>query len=99
MAALLDPNCSEKGEKDTSEILTLLKLGGVEPPVAAEVLRRALTVNIQELPAMHGLAFDLIGIIIRLSKTDQKAMGAAEKSWVTEVEEGTLSPQELRLRR
>jgi len=96
MAALLDRHFSEKGEKDAREILALLKLESVDPVVAAEVLHRASTVDIQELPAMIGEAFDLIGNIIRLSKADQKLIGAAKKSWVTELQLRAPQAQDLR---
>ena len=96
MAALLDRHFSEKGQKDAREILALLKLDGVDPVVAAEVLHRSSTVSIQNLPAMIGEAFDLIGNIIRLTKADQKLMGAAKKSWVNELTQRAVRPQELR---
>jgi uncharacterized membrane protein len=96
MAALLDRHFSEKGQKDAREILALLKLNGVDPAVAAEVLHRASTVDIQELPTMIGQAFDLIGTIVRLSKADQKLMAAAKKSWVTELERRASQPQTAR---
>jgi len=86
MAALLDRHFSEKGQKDAREILALLELDGVDTAVAAEVLDRASTVDIQELPAMIGEAFDLIGNVIKLSKTDQKLLATAKKSWVTELQ-------------
>jgi hypothetical protein len=93
MAALLDRHFSEKGQKDAREILALLKLEGVDPAVAAEVLDRASTVTIDELPAMIGEAFDLIAKIIKLSKADQKLMGAAKKSWVNELLRRGAQPQ------
>jgi hypothetical protein len=96
MAALLDRHFSEKGQKDAREILALLKLDGVDPVVAAEVLHRSSTVSIQNLPAMIGEAFDLIGGIIRLTKADQKLMGAAKKLWVNELTQRAVRPQELR---
>lgn len=96
MAALLDRHFSEKGQKDAREILALLKLNDVDPAVAAEVLHRASTVDIQELPTMIGQAFDLIGTIVRLSKADQKLMAAAKKSWVTELERRASQPQTAR---
>ncbi|CAN5124896.1 hypothetical protein BH09ACT6_BH09ACT6_15370 [soil metagenome] len=85
MAALLDRHFSEKGQKDAREILALLKLDGVDPAVAAEVLDRASTVDTHELSAMIGEAFDLIGTIIKLSKADHKLLAAAKKSWVSEL--------------
>ena len=96
MAALLDRHFSEKGQKDAREILALLKLEGVDPAVAAEVLDRASTVDIQELPAMIGGTFDLIGNIIRLTKADQKLIAAARKSWVSELTQRAVRPQQLR---
>ena len=72
---------------------TLLKLEGVDPAVAAEVLDRASTVSIEDLPTMIGQAFDLIGNIIKLSKTDQKLLAAAKKSWLQELELQALRPQ------
>ena len=96
MAALLDRHFSEKGQKDAREILALLKLEGVDPVVAAEVLDRASTLDIEELPAMIGEAFDLIGNIIKLPKTDQKLLAAARKSWVSELTQRAVHPQELR---
>ena len=96
MAALLDRHFSEKGQKDAREILALLKLDGVDSVVAAEVLHRSSTVSIQNLPAMIGEAFDLIGNIIRLTKADQKLMGAAKKLWVNELTRRAVRPQELR---
>jgi len=86
MAALLDRHFSEKGQKDAREILALLKLDGVDPAIAAEVLERASTIDIEQLPALIGGAFDLIGIIIKLSKADQKLLAAAKKSWVAELQ-------------
>lgn len=86
MAALLDRHFSEKGQKDAREILALLKLEGVDPALAAEVLDRASTVGIEDLPAMIGEAFDLVGNIIKLSKADQKLITAVKKSWVTELQ-------------
>ena len=96
MAALLDRHFSEKGQKDAREILALLKLEGVDPAVAAEVLHRASTVSIDELPAMIGEAFDLVVNILKLSKADQKFIAAAKKSWVTELGHRAVRPQELR---
>lgn len=86
MAALLDRHFSEKGQKDAREILALLKLEGVDPALAAEVLDHASTVGIEDLPAMIGEAFDLVGNIIKLSKADQKLITAVKKSWVTELQ-------------
>lgn len=96
MAALLDRHFSEKGEKDAREILALLKLDGVDLVVAAEVLDRASTVDIQELPTMIGEAFDLIGNILKLSKADQKLLTAAKKSWVTELQRRDAQAQTAR---
>ena len=96
MAALLDRHFSEKGQKDAREILALLKLEGVDPVVAAEVLHRASTVSIQNLPTMIGDAFDLIGNIIRLTKAEQKLVAAARKSWVSALTQRAVRPQELR---
>lgn len=98
MAALLDRHFSEKGQKDAREILALLKLQGVDPAIAAEVLDRASTVGVEDLPAMIGGAFDLIGNIIKLSKADQKLLTAAKKSWVNELEQRALPSQENRPR-
>ena len=98
MAALLDRHFSEKGQKDAREILALLKLEGVNPALAAEVLDRASTVSVEELPAMIGEAFDLIGTIIRLSKADQKLLALAKKSWVKELEMRGSQPQIARPR-
>lgn len=61
MAALLDRDFSEKSQEDAREIVALLKLEGVDPAVAAEVLDHASTVDIQELPAVIGESFDLMG--------------------------------------
>jgi len=93
MAALLDRHFSEKGQKDAREILALLKLEGVNPAVAAEVLDRASTIGIQQLPAMIGEAFDLIRKIIPLKKADQRLLAAAKKSWVAELERRGTQPQ------
>jgi hypothetical protein len=98
MAALLDRHFSEKGQKDAREILALLKLDDVDPSVAAEVLHRASTVDIQELPSLIGEAFDLIGNIIRLSKADQKLVVAAKKSWLNELRLRAPQTQDLRPR-
>lgn len=98
MAALLDRHFSEKGQKDAREILALLKLEGVEPALAAEILHRASTVSIQELPSMIGNAFDLIGTIVKLSKADQKLMTAAKKSWVSELHRRSAQSQTERPR-
>ena len=96
MAALLDRHFSDKGQKDAREILALLKLEGVDPALAAEVLDRASTVDIQELPAMIGDAFDLIGKIVTLPKIDQHLLAAARKSWVAELKLRSVPPQKLR---
>ena len=96
MAALLDRHFSEKGQKDAREILTLVKLEGVDPTLAAEVLDRASTVGIEDLPAMIGDAFDLIGKIINLSKAEQKLIAAAKKSWVAELQRRGAQPQTTR---
>ncbi len=98
MAALLDRHFSEKGQKDAREILALLKLDGVDAAVAAEVLDRASTVDIQELPDMIGEAFDLIGNVIKLSKTDQRLLSAVKKSWVTELQRRGAQRQTARPR-
>lgn len=96
MAALLDRHFSEKGQKDAREILALLKLDGVDPVIAAEVLDRASAVDTQELPAMIGEAFDLIGTIVKLSKADQKLIAAVKKSWVSELQRRGAKPQTAR---
>jgi len=96
MAALLDRHFSEKGQKDAREILALLKLDGIDPAIAAKVLDRASTVDIQELPAMIAGAFDLIGKIVKLSKADQKLLAAAKKSWVAELQRRGAQPQTAR---
>ena len=98
MAALLDRHFSEKGQKDAREILALLKLEDVDPTVAAEILQRASTVSIEDLPAMIGEAFDLIRTIIPLSKIDQKLIAATKKSWIAELQQHGLRPQEQRPR-
>jgi hypothetical protein len=98
MAALLDRHFSEKGQKDAREILALLKVEGVDPAVAAEILHRASTVDVGELPALIGEAFDLIGKIVKLSKAEQKLVAAAKKSWLTELQARALPSQNLRPR-
>ena len=98
MAALLDRHYSEKGQKDAREILALLKLEGVDPVIAAEVLDRASTLDILNLPTMIGEAFDLIGAILPLSKADQKIVAAAKKSWVAELQRRGVGPQQSRPR-
>ena len=50
MAALLDRHFSEKGQKDAREILALLKLEGVNPTLAAEILHRASAVSKLQSP-------------------------------------------------
>ena len=94
MAALLDRHFSEKGQKDAREILALLKLGDVDPTVAAEILQRASTISIEDLPAMIGKAFDLIRTIIPLSKVEQKLIAATRKSWIDELQKHGLRSQE-----
>ena len=98
MAALLDRYFSEKGQKDAREILALLKLDGIDPAVAAEVLDRASTVDIGDLPALIGEAFDLIGNIITLSKADQKLVATTRKSWMNELQARATPAQDLRPR-
>jgi hypothetical protein len=98
MAALLDRHYSEKGQKDAREILALLKLEGVDPVIAAEVLDRASTLDILNLPTMIGEAFDLIGAILPLSKADQKIVAEAKKSWVAELQLRGVGPQQSRPR-
>jgi hypothetical protein len=98
MAALLDRHSSEKGQKDAREILALLKLEGVDPVIAAEVLDRASTLDIENLPTMIGEAFDLIGAILPLSKADKKLVAAAKKSWVAELQLRGVGPQQSRPR-
>ena len=98
MAALLDRHFSEKGQKDAREILALLKLEGVDSAVAAEILQRASSVSIEDLPAMIGEAFDLIRTIIPLSKIDQKLIAATKKAWVGELQLRGSGSQEQRPR-
>ena len=98
MAALLDRHFSEKGQKDAREILALLKLDGIDPAVAAEVLDRASAVDIGDLPALIGEAFDLIGNIITLSKADQKLVATTRKSWMNELQARATPAQDLRPR-
>jgi hypothetical protein len=98
MAALLDRHFSEKGQKDAREILALLKLRDLDSAIAAEILHRASAVSIEFLPSMIGQAFDLIGNIIQLSKTDQKFMAATKKSWLSELELRGTTPQLARPR-
>lgn len=98
MAALLDRHSSEKGQKDAREILALLKLEGVDPVIAAEVIDRASTLDIVNLPTMIGEAFDLIGAILPLSKADQKLVAVAKKSWVAELQLRGVGPQQSRPR-
>lgn len=98
MAALLDRHSSVKGEKDAREILALLKLEGVDAVVGAEVLDRASTIDLEELPAVISKAFDLIGAILPLSKADQKLVAAAKKSWVTQLQRRGDRPQQARPR-
>ena len=98
MAALLDRHFSEKGQKDAREILALLTLEGVDPVIAAEVLDRASTLDILNLPTMIGEAFDLIGAILPLSKADQKIVAEAKKSWVAELQLRGVGPQQSRPR-
>ncbi|MES2094627.1 MAG: hypothetical protein V4531_12560 [Actinomycetota bacterium] len=93
MASLLDRHFTEKGQKDAREILALLKLGGVDAELAAEVLDRASTVGIDDLPAMIAETFNLIGKIIKLSKPDQKLITAEKKSWVAELLRRGAQPQ------
>jgi hypothetical protein len=98
MAALLDRHFSEKGQKDAREILALLKLEDVDPAVAAEVLHRASTVSILELPNMIGDAFEMVGRIIPLSKADQKLMASTKKAWMAELVRRGTQPQTERPR-
>ena len=98
MAALLDRHSSEKGQKDAREVLALLKLEGVDPVIAAEVLDRASTLDIVNLPTMIGEAFDLISAILPLSKADQKFVAVAKKSWVAELQLRGVGPQQSRPR-
>ena len=62
-----------------TKMAALLKLDCVDLALAAEVLARASTVDIQELPTMTGEVFNLTAKIVRLSKTDQKRAPAALK--------------------
>lgn len=98
MAALLDRHASVKGEKDAREILSLLTLDGVDPRLAAEVLHRASAIGLDELCAQIARAFDLMGSVMRLSKTDQKLVAAAKKSWVYALEQRAVRPQSERPR-
>lgn len=98
MAALLDRHFSEKGQKDAREILARLNLEGVDPAVAAEVLDRASTVDIRELPAMIGEAFDFIRKIIPLTKADQKLLAVVKKSWAIQLHRRASRPQDGRPR-
>ncbi|SCX05190.1 hypothetical protein [Candidatus Aquiluna sp. UB-MaderosW2red] len=98
MAALLDRHFSEKGKKDAREILALLKLENVDPTVAAEILGRASSVSIEDLPVMIGNAFDLIRTIIPLSKIEQKLIASTRKSWIAELQQHGLRSQEKRPR-
>ena len=44
---------------------------------------------------MVGEAFDLIRNIIRLTKADQKLLGAAKRSWVNELSQRAVRGQEV----
>lgn len=96
MAALLDRHFSEKGQKDAREILALLKLDGIDAALAAQVFHRASTVDIEELPAMIGEAFDIISNVIQLSKDEQKLLASVKKSWVAELQHRGTRPQTVR---
>ena len=95
MAALLDRHFSEKGQKDAREILALLKLEGVDPKIAAEILHLASTVTLDTLPELIGTAFDHLKII-RLSKDDQKFVALTKKAWVSELEKRRTPAQSVR---
>lgn len=97
MAALLNRHFSEKGHKDAREILELMNLDVGDPALAAEVLDRASTVKIDDLPTLICEAFDLIRKTIPLPKDDPKLIVAAKKSWLNEVRQRASCPQELRL--
>jgi hypothetical protein len=55
-------------------------------------------VSVDELPALIGDAFDLIGNIIKPSRADQKLLAAAKKAWVRELDLRALLSQEHRPR-
>ena len=80
------------------EILALLKLQDGNPTVAAEILQRALTVSIEDLPVMIRKAFDLIRTIIPLSKIEQTLIAATQRSWAGELQKHGLRSQEQRPR-
>lgn len=96
MAAILDRHFSEKGQKDAREILGLLKLNEVNPDKAAEILDRASSVDLFELPELIGQSFDRIKQIEKLSKSDQKALLVYRKMWVEALERRQVSTPSTR---
>jgi len=78
--------------KSVRDILALLKLEGLDVPIAAEVLVHAPSVDKEELPAMISEAFDLIRTIFPLTKADQKFIAAAMKFWLRELERRGAQP-------
>ena len=68
-----------------------------DPALAAEVLDRASTVRIDDLPTLIGEAFHLIRKTIPLPKGDQKLIVAAKKSSLNELRQRASRPQGLRL--
>ncbi len=98
MAALLDRHASVKGEKDAREMLSLLRLDGADPRLAAEILHRASAIGLDDLCTLIAKAFDLMGSVMRLSKADQKLVASAKKSWVDALEQRAVRPPSERPR-
>lgn len=93
LAALFDRFRSEKGTKDAREILALLK-DGVDPTVALLVLAEATAGPPADIPGYVDEMFRLIPQLIKLSKTDQKAMVTWRRAW-TQAALPYAAPQAL----
>lgn len=80
LAALFDRFRSEKGIKDAREILALLK-EGVDPTLALPILAEASAGPPADIPGYVDELFRLIPQLVKLSKTDQKAMVTWRREW------------------
>ena len=80
LAALFDRFRSEKGTKDAREILALLK-EGVDPALALQILAEATDGPPADIPGYVDEMFRLIPQLVKLSKTDQKAIMQWRREW------------------
>lgn len=80
IAALLDRPNTVKGRKDAGEVLALLK-ESPDVAVAVEILMKASTLPISEIPEVVALAFELLFDILTLTKTERGLLVRQRRLW------------------